>query len=113
VKPILLKAISIILWAGTAILAGYEIFLARYIVTQLYFLVQNNREVPLTVLTRLSATGAGNIASMGMAIIAIAIVVGGYDYHWRHGGEKKSFRLLGLTLIFQATFLILDHFLSA
>ena len=112
-KPILLKAITMILWVGTAILAGYEIFLTRYIATQLYFLVQNSREVPLTVLARLSATGVGNIAAFGMAIIAIVIVVGGFDYHWRHGGEKKSFRLLGLTLIFQSVFIILDQILSS
>jgi len=102
-----------VLWIATAILAGYEIFLARYIVTQLYFLVQNSREVPITVLTKLSATGVGNIASFGMAIVAIVIVVGGFDYHWRHGGEKKSFQLLVLTIIFQSIFLILDQLLSS
>ena len=112
-KPILLKTTTMILWTGTAILAGYEIFLTRYIVTQLYFLVQNNREVPITVLTKLSATGVGNIASLGMAIVAIAIVVGGFDYHWRHGGEKKSFQILVLTLIFQSIFLILNQLLSS
>jgi hypothetical protein len=53
------------------------------------------------VLDRLSAVGVGNIASLIMAIIAIVIVVGGFDYHWSHGGEPGSFKILALTLAFQ------------
>ena len=64
-----------VLWGLTAVIAGYEVFLIRYIVTQIYFLILKIQDVPINVLERLSATGVGNIASLGMAIIAIAIVV--------------------------------------
>ena len=74
-KENIIKTISMLLWSLTAVLAAYEVFLIRYIVTQLYFIVMEWREVPITVLEKLSATGVGNVASLGMAIVAIVIVV--------------------------------------
>ena len=110
-KQILLRSASMILWGLTAVIAGYEVFLTRYIVTQVYFLILQNLDVSINVLERLSATGIGNIASLGMAIIAIAIVVGGFDFHWRHGGKRRSFIWLAITLLFQAVFILLDVFI--
>jgi hypothetical protein len=96
-----------ILWGLTAVIAGYEVFLARYIVTQLYFIALRKMDVSINVLERLSATGVGNIASLVMAIFAIGIVVGGFDYHWRYGGKKRSFKWLTITILFQAIFILL------
>ena len=92
-----------LLWALTAYLAGYQIFLIRSIVASVYLYLLENLSVTITVLDRLSATGVGNIASLTMAIIAIVIVVGGFDYHWSHGGEPRSFKVLAGTLAFQIT----------
>ena len=100
-KKIALKVVSMLLWALTAYLAGYQIFLIRSIVTSVYLELLENFAVPINVLERLSATGVGNIASLLMAILAIVIVVGGFDYHWSHGGEPRSFKILTLTLVFQ------------
>ena len=100
-KKIALKVIAMLLWALTAYLAGYQIFLIRSIVTSVYLKMLDNFAVPINVLERLSATGVGNIASLLMAILAIVIVVGGFDYHWSHGGEPRSFKILALTLLFQ------------
>ena len=97
-----------VLWGLTAFVAGYEVFLARYIVIQIYFLILAKIDAPINVLERLSATGVGNIASLGMAIVAIAIVVGGFDFHWRHAGETRSFKWLVATLLFQSIFIVLD-----
>lgn len=94
-----------ILWGVSAYLAGYEIFLSRSIVSRLYLLTLVYYSIPINVLERLSATGIGNVSSLLMAIIAIAIVVGGFDFHWMYGGSKRSFTVLGLTLIPQFIFL--------
>ena len=102
-KRITLKGISMLLWALTSYLAGYQIFLIRSIVSKVYLHLLENFSVPITVLERLSATGLGNIASLIMAIIAIVIFVGGFDYHWSHGGEPRSFKVLALTFAFQFT----------
>jgi len=102
-KKIVLKGLSMLLWALTAYLAGYQIFLIRSIVASVYLYLLENLSITITVLDRLSATGVGNIASLIMAIIAIVIVVGGFDYHWSYGGEPRSFKVLAGTLAFQFT----------
>ena len=100
-RKMVLKGLSMILWGVTAYLAGYQIFLIRSIVSRVYLNLLENFSVPINVLERLSATGLGNIASLIMAILAIVIVVGGFDYHWSHGGEPRSFKVLAGTLAFQ------------
>lgn len=110
-KKITFKTISMVLWFLTAILAGYEIFLARSITYRLYIDILNYFSVPINVLERLSAAAVGNIASLFMAILAIAIIIGGFDYHWSYGGEKRSLKILGFTLLFQFAFFALYIFL--
>jgi hypothetical protein len=95
------KSIAMSLWLLTAIIAGYQVFIARYLITNLYFLFLDRLSLPINVLERLSATGVGNIAALFMAIIAIVIVVGGFDYHWTRGGTKKSNKVLLWTFLFQ------------
>jgi hypothetical protein len=101
IKKIVLKGISMFLWALSAYLAGYQIFLIRSIVSRGYFYLFENFSIPITMADRLSASAVGNIASLIMAILAIVIVVGGFDYHWSYGGESRSFRVLALTLVIQ------------
>jgi len=110
-KENIIKTCVMLLWGLTAVVAAYEIFLTRYIVTQLYFLVLEWRKIPITVLDKLSATGVGNVASLGMAIVSIVIVVGGFDYHWKHAGERRSFIFLGCTILFQLFILGIDYLL--
>jgi len=96
-----------VLWALTALLAGYEVFLARHIVSRLYLRLLDRLDLTVNVLERLGATGLGNIAALVMAGLAIAIVVGGFDYHWKYGGQKRSFRLLAWTLGLQVIVLVM------
>ena len=104
-KKVILKIIAMLLWAVTAFLAGYEVFLARHIVRAVYLRLFDTFFFPPSITERLSATAVGNIAALFMAIIAIVIVVGGFDYHWSHGGEKRSWIVLAVTFIFQLTVL--------
>ena len=101
-----------LLWLATAIIAGYEVFVTRYIVTNLYFRLLDCLTIQINVLERLSATGVGNLAALVMAIIAIVIVVGGFDYHWSYGGESKSYKLLAWTFLFQIIVLGLHLYLQ-
>jgi hypothetical protein len=106
-KSILNKIIALILWALTALLAGYEIFLTRTMVIAIYFRIGALFSMPNTVLERLSASATGNIGALAMAILAIAIVIGGLDYHWSYAGEPRSYKLFGWTFGFQIGFFIL------
>ena len=96
-----------LLWLATTILAGYEVFLARHIVYYSYLRILDKFSLPISMVERLRGTSVGNIASLIMAIIAIAIVVGGFDYHWIHAGERKSYRIMAWTFLFQFAILTL------
>jgi len=111
-KKIILKTVAMLLWSLTAVIAGYEVFIARYIVSNLYFLLLVRLSTPINVLERLSATGIGNISALIMAIVAIVIVVGGFDYHWTYGGDKRSFKLLAWTIVFQLLFIGLYFYIA-
>ena len=87
------KIIAVLLWVVTALLAVYEVFLIRYIVKHFYLLFFDHFVFSPRVTERLTATAIGNIAALIMAIIAIAVVVGGFDYHWSYGGERRSYKV--------------------
>ena len=106
-KQAVIKALTMLLWAITALLAGYEVFLTRHIVRYLYLRLFDIFFFPPSITERLSATAVGNIAALVMAVFAIAIVVGGFDYHWMHAGTKKSLRIFGATVIFELVILII------
>jgi hypothetical protein len=110
-REIVYKVTAMVLWALTTWQASYQIFLTRHIIQSLYLRLLEMQSVPITVLNRLSATATGNIASLIMAIIAIVIVVGGFDYHWSHAGERRSFVLFGCTFAFQIGVLVLYNWL--
>ena len=94
-----------LLWGATAYLAGYEIFITRTLVSNLVLIALNHFAIQVSVLEKIGATGIGNIASLMMAMVAIAIIVGGFDFHWSYGGSKRSYIVLLITLAFQLSYL--------
>jgi len=104
-KSTLLKTSSMLLWGVTAYLAGYEIFITRTLVSTLFLLTLERFSARISVLEKIGATGIGNIASLLMAIVAIAIIVGGFDFHWSYGGTKRSYTVLLITLVLQLAYL--------
>jgi len=106
-KNVILKTIAMIIWAVTAYLAGYEVFLARQIVRGIYLHLFDLFFFPPSITERLTATAIGNIAALIMAIIAMIIVVGGFDFHWNYGGERRSFKVFAWTFLFQFSILAL------
>jgi hypothetical protein len=101
--------IASILWFITSWLAVQEIFLARSMVISIYFRVLDRYSLPVNVLERLSAAATGNLAALGMAIVAIVIVIGGFDYHWNHVGEKRSYKIFAWTFAFELVFLVIAN----
>jgi hypothetical protein len=101
VKNFLTKLVAMSLWALTAITAGYEVFLVRHIVRYFYLRLFDIFFFPPSITERLTATAVGNIASFFMTVIVIAIVVGGFDYHWSNAGKRKSNIILAGTFMFE------------
>ncbi|MCJ7623978.1 MAG: hypothetical protein MUO76_10780 [Anaerolineaceae bacterium] len=111
-QKVISKVIAMSLYSITAVLSVYEIFMARNMVISAYNHLIQRYDFPSTVLERLSAAATGNITALLMAIIAIVIVVGGFDFHWSHAGEPRSFKIFGWTFAFQITFMALYFLLK-
>lgn len=111
-KSTLLKSSSMLFWGVTAYLAGYEIFITRTLVSTLFLMALDRFAVRISVLEKIGATGIGNIASLLMAILAIAIIVGGFDFHWSYGGTKRSFKVLLITLVLQFAYLCIYSWIT-
>ncbi len=103
-KWIFSKVIAMLFWALTAIIAGLEIFFTRAMSESIYYRLQIMRSIPINILHRLTAPAIGNIAALIMAIVAIAIVIGGFDYHWKYAGEYRSYKTFAWTFAFQLAF---------
>jgi hypothetical protein len=89
------------LWLATAILAVYEINLVREIVDSIYGRWLSSTDRSSQVRTAFAATALGQGITIVMAILAIAIVIGGFEYHCKRVGETRSLRILAGTLAVQ------------
>ena len=97
--------LAFILWAGTAVLGLYEIILVR--------------EMLFRICTRLwsssggygmdywRAVALGNWAALPLAIVWIALVIGGGEYHYKRAGQRSSWKLFGWTITAELLILIL------
>ncbi len=95
------------LWLGTAILAVYEIALVPDIAISIHawLLVLSGRTAQ--VRSNFEAAALGQGVTLVMAIIAIAVIVGGFEYHRKRVGEARSLKILLWTLGIQVFILAL------
>lgn len=96
------------LWAGTGALGFLEILTVR--------------EIALRIYVHFAATGGfygpdyrggvavANLIVWPLAVLWIALVIGGGEYHYRHFGEPGSWRLFGWTISVELTILVLTLF---
>ena len=94
------------LWLVTAVLAFFEILAVRDIVFNGYarFVVAFNGAVRTADYA--VATWLGQGAAYLMVVVAIAIVIGGFEYHRQHLGQPRSLKILLWTLGIQLTILL-------
>ncbi len=104
-KNALQKIVAMGLWLISALLAGYEVFLVRHIVRHTYLWLHEIFVFSPRTVERLTASAIGNLAAVLMAFVAIAIVIGGFDYHWSYAGQRKSYKLLAFTFILELAIL--------
>lgn len=104
-KNLGLHALTFVLWALTAFLAIWEIFVVRAIVVRIatrYFMGQ----VGLTrTMAGVHANTYGKGVTLFMALIAIMVVLLGFDYHFAHVSERRSWKIFAWTLGIQVAIL--------
>ena len=86
------------LWLATSILAVWEISILRGAVGSFYarFLAPGSATGQNTAYWQATSLSQG--AVVVMAIVAIAIIIGGFEYHHRRVGQRQSLKVLGWTL---------------
>ncbi|MEA3341120.1 MAG: hypothetical protein U9R15_14240 [Chloroflexota bacterium] len=102
-RLILSGVVAFILWVGTAIVGLYEMFLVREMLFRIY------AQTSFTGLRRdyWRALALGNWALIPLALVWIALVVGGGEYHYKRAGQRSSWRLFGWTLAAELFILML------
>jgi len=95
------------LWLGTAVLAVVEIGLIRNLVLSLYAWISTLQDRTVQVRGTFTGVALSQWATILMAIVAIGVIMGGFEYHHRRVGDPKSTRILLWTLGVQAVILLL------
>ncbi|MEM7115036.1 MAG: hypothetical protein AAF614_21540 [Chloroflexota bacterium] len=100
--------ITAVLWLATAIAAFWEVLLIRNIAVGLYLrYAVTNPNLPQSLID-------GQVGLVGLifvfvgAIVAIAIAIGGAEFHYKNAGQPKSWRLIAYVFVFQIVVFLLS-----
>jgi len=95
------KLLVLFLWLGTIALGLYQIVIVRGIALRIYAVFWGNRWFAVTL---------GNVSIVVLAMVWIAFAFGTGEYHFRHVGERGSWRLLAVSVAVEAAVLMLALF---
>ena len=90
------KVVTALLWLVTAVLSVVIIAATLDIVTRIYGAFWGDGAVQGQAYW--SAVFIRQIATIPLAMLAVAITIGGAEYHLRNVGSDRSWRLLAITL---------------
>ena len=94
------------LWLITAILAFFEILAVRDIIFNLYARFMAASGAFVRYVNYFTATALGQASVYLMVLVAIVVVIGGFEYHRRHMGQPQSQKVLLWTLGIQLAILL-------
>ncbi|MAS36511.1 MAG: hypothetical protein CL610_21080 [Anaerolineaceae bacterium] len=97
-RKIILWLLTAILWLATAGVGFLAILSFQDIVTTLIALLLSTTIEVGIVETRGWITTARNISTIVGGLFWLGVVVGGMEYHFRHVGERRSWRIFAWTL---------------
>ena len=106
-KPLSAYLATYGLWLTTAILAVYEISLVREIVASLYAWLVVLFDRTAQYKTNFEAAAMAQGITLVMGILAIVIIIGGFEYHHKRVGQGQSLKVLLWTLGIQVGILVL------
>jgi hypothetical protein len=97
------------LWLGTSVLALYEIWLIRVMVIRVYARFMDDG-TPFGADYN-TAVAMGNWLVLALGVVWIALVIGGGEYHAKHVGTSKSWRVFARTIAVELAILVLAWFI--
>ena len=95
------KLVAVCLWLGTIAVGLYQIVILRGMVLRIYGTFWSNRWFAVTL---------GNWSIVAFAMVWIAFAFGTGEYHFRHIGERSSWRLFAISIAVQVAILLLALF---
>jgi hypothetical protein len=103
-----LRLLVIGLWALTSVVAFLEILTVREIVMRVYAHFAVTGGFSAREYWRGQTVGIGAAVIMGVLCVGIIIAAG--EYHMKHFGRPRSWRLFGWTIAFELSILVLALF---
>lgn len=110
-KKIMLWLFTLVLWLATAGI-GVLAFIAFQDIatTAVAFALTGSTDIG-TVEMRGWITTTRNVSAMLGGLLWLAMVVGGVEYHFRHVGQRRSYRVFAWTLGIEVMLIALSVFL--
>ncbi len=102
VRKVWTALLTVVLWMGTAIVGLYELLLIRELSYRCYARFWSGARYGRDYGR---ATGLGVWSVFILAMVWIAVFIGGAEYHYKHVGQRGSWKLFGWTIAVE--FLIL------
>jgi hypothetical protein len=101
--------LAALLWLATAALGLFEIWLVREMVLRVYARFESGG--PAYGEAYWGGLAVGNWLVLVLGVVWIALVIGGGEYHAKHFGQRRSWRLFSRTLAVQLAILVLALFI--
>ena len=108
-RTLLTAPLTFILWLGTAVIGLYNLIIIRDLIIigyANYVIKPGSLAGPGTNAYWRSVT-VGNFSLLLLAMLWIAVIVGLGEYHFKHIGQRSSWKLFAWTVAVQLTILIL------
>jgi len=104
-----LRLLAIGLWALTSVVAFLEILTVREIAMRVYAHFAVTGDLFAREYWGGQTVGVGAAVIMGVLCVGIIIAAG--EYHMKHFGQPRSWRLFGRTIAFELSILVLALFI--
>lgn len=98
-----------LLWVITSGLAVLEIMLVRSLLLRVLTRYFAGHGSPSELLARARADPISKLGALLMTLLALLIVVGGFDFHLGNAGKRRSWVVFGWTLGIQLGLLLLVY----
>jgi hypothetical protein len=90
------KVVTALLWLATAVLSVVIIPATLDVVTRIYGAFWGDGAIPVRAYW--GAVFIRQMVTIPLAMLAVAITIGGAEYHLRNVGSDRSWRLFAITL---------------
>jgi hypothetical protein len=101
--------VAFLLWLGTAAVGLWQISVVREMMFVLIARFRDVNQSDYAAFKQAQLAGALGIwLVIALAIVWIAAFLGGAEYHYRHLGEPRSWRLFAWTVLVEAAIFVLS-----